>query len=383
MQTTNTVSSTLFPVGVVVLLALQAGCNERPPAVNKNPEEVTVSQPLNEEVVEYAYFTGHVEAVSSVELRARVTGYLDDVFFKDGEIVAKGDKLFEIDQKPYKAAWDQAKAAVSRSEAQLKTASLELNRQKELIVKQSTSQAEFDRASGMAATSAAEVESSKAQLEQAKINLDYTIIKSPIDGRMSRRFVDKGNLVVADKTSLTEVVSIDPIYVYFDVDDNTLLRVQEMIREGKYKSYKEARNPLYVGLPNELGFPHKGIVDFVDNKINAGTGTVTVRGIFDDADHLLTPGLFVRVKAPMGGPRKSLLVNEKAISSDQGQKYVLLVDDKNKVVSQRVRVGNLTDGLRVIEDGLRPTDWVITEGILRVRPGEVVAPKRQSMKRGV
>lgn len=352
------------------------GATERTP---EGPAEVTVSQPLKETIADYVDFTGQLAAVKEVEVRPRVSGYVEKVYFEEGAEVVKDAKLFQIDPRPYKAALEKAKGQLAATRGQLKRFEADLTRAEQLFSQRAVSRADYDKALGNRDEAAGSLDALKAAVDDAQLNLDFTEVLSPIAGRVSKAQIVEGNLAQADKTLLTTVVSVDPVYAYFDVDDDTYLRVKKLIREGKLISPKEAKEPIFLALANEEGLPHKGIIDFVDNKVNPGTGTIQVRGVFPNPDRGLTPGLFVRVRVPLGPPQSALLVAEVALGSDQGQKFVLTVDDKNKVVSRRVKVGRLEGGLRVINEGISATDWVIVEGLQRVRPGETVTPKQEPM----
>jgi len=361
--------------------ALLAGCTgqarpDAPPPV----VQVTVALPIQRDVVDYEDFTGRTEAVESVEIRARVTGYLDRILFEEGAEVKKDAPLFVIDPRPFKADYDRDVAQVAVREANLTYREAELARGKLLVAQKAMSQSNFDEIVAAYGEAAAAVTAAKANTEGAKLNLDFTAIASPIDGRISRAAVTRGNLVKADVTLLTTVVSVDPMYVYFDMDEPTILRVQQSIREGKIKAKDPSKIPVMMGLGNEAGFPHEGTIDFADNRLDPGTGTIRVRGVFTNpkpavGSRVLLPGLFCRVRVPLGDPYPAILVAERALGSDLGQKYVLVVDDKNEVQYRTVQVGRLDSGLRVILVGLQAGERVIVTGLQRVRPGAKVEAK--------
>src|SRR5262249_36643515 len=348
---------------------------------DEEPPEVTVSQPLEEVVSDYIEFTGQLAPIKSVEVRSRVSGYLTKVFFEEGSEVKAGDKLYEIDQRPYKAALDRAKGDVTAGLARLKRYDADLARAESALALRAISRADYDNTVGDRNEIAGTLDSLNAAVKQAQLNLDYTVVTSEIDAVVSKTRLTPGNLVKADNTLLTTVVSVDPIHGYFYVADNTVLRVGRLVRQWNEKYDEKAKPAVFLGLADEEGSPHKGTMDFADNKVTSGTGTILVRGVFPNPDRLLNPGLFMRVRMPLGAPRKSILVSERALGSDQGQKFLLVVDGENKVVSRRVKVGSLNDGLRVIEEGVSPGEWVIVDGLPRVRPGDVVAPKREPMPR--
>jgi len=304
------------------------------------------------------------------------------VNFVDGQNVKKGDMLYEIDPRPYQAALDRAKGDLVRLLAMADKAKADLARSERLRPSGAVSQDEYEQHVANLAVHKASIQSAEAAVRDAQLNLEFTKISSPIDGRVSRTRITEGNLVQpapGDATLLTTVVTTNPIYVYFNVDEHVLLQYQELIfktgQELHPKILKNLRLPVEIGMANEDGFPHAGIIDFADNKIDRNTGTLRTRGVFDNAKEYLTPGLFVRVRTPFGAPHRALLVNERAIGTDQRQKYLLTVDKHDVVEYRRVKVGRLLDGLRVIESGLKPDDLVIVNGLQRARPGSTVQPK--------
>jgi RND family efflux transporter MFP subunit len=350
-----------------------AGCGRAPaqaPALP--PNRVTVSYPLERYVADYVEFTGQTSAVKTVEVRARVWGYLESLHFTEGAMVKQGDLLFQIDPKPYKAVVDQAKGKIAQDNAQLKHNEATYRRYEKLRANGAATAEDIDRVladrDAMKATLAADT----ADLEAKQLDLDYTTIRSPITGRVSRFEVTEGNVVQSGQnggTLLTTIVSVDPMYVYFDVDERTLLSVRRLIGSGSMKNVQESAFPMVVGLADEEGFPHAGLVNFLDNRVDPGTGTLRVRGVFTNHDGLLSPGLFVRCHLPLGDRRRSILVAEEALASDQEQKFVYVVNDANEVSYRPVQTGRLYDGLRVIEGGLSKNDKVVVKGLQRVRPG--------------
>jgi RND family efflux transporter MFP subunit len=365
--------------------AALAGCQGQPAEVAPTaPPVVTVSLPLERPVTDYEDFTGRTEAVESVEIRPRVWGYLAKINFKDGAEVQKGDVLFEIDPRPYQADLDQTEAKVHVAEAQLKYAEAEYKRNMNLRRTNAVSAEDLERSLAQRDSAKAAVTSGQADVAQKKLDLDFTKVIAPISGQASRRQITEGNLVQAGasgSTLLTTIVSTDPVYAYFDIDEQTLLRLQKMVREGKLQSVrmKDAKVPIFLGLANEEGHPHRGFIDFADNTVDPSTGTIRVRGVFDNKERILSPGLFVRIRLPVGDAHKALLVTERALGTDQGQKFLYTVNDKNEVVYRPVQVGAVHDGLRVIERGLAPGERVIVNGLQRVRPGVTVDPKLVDM----
>jgi RND family efflux transporter MFP subunit len=360
-----------FGLGGVFLLGL-AGCNhgaDGGAAVPKaKPVEVEVSPAVVRDVTDYEDFTGRVEAMASIEVRARVTGYLDKALFKEGFDVKEGETLFEIDPRWFKAELDRAEANVAQAEARVKRLTTEFTRSANLLARGAIPPEEYEKVAGDRAEAVAAVKVAEASRATAELNLGYTKVKAPISGLAGRRMIDPGNLVKADDTKLASIVSLDPIYATFDVDERTLLRIRRLIRDGKVKSAREAEVPVLLALADETGFPHAGTINFVDNQVDPATGTLRVRGIFPNPKRLLSPGLFVRVRLPIGAPHEAVVVPEKALGSDQGQKFVYVVDDKDEVAYRKIKVGPLNKGYRVVEDGVTAGERVIVSGLQRVRP---------------
>ena len=337
------------------------------------PVAVIVTEPVEKELADFAEFTGRTDAVESVEIRARVSGYLNKILYKPGSEVEAGTPLFEIDSRPYDAILEQNLGTLATSEASLKQARADMARAQDLHDKKISTQSDYDKAVADLAHAEASVQSSTANVAQAKLNQDFTHVTAPVAGRTSRELITIGNLVNADTTALTTIVSIDPIYAYFDVDERTLLDIQKRIREKKMESARERDDvPIYLGLANETGFPHAGTIDVVDNRVDSGTGTMQIRGRFDNADRVLTPGLFVRIQFQMGPARPRLLVPEQALAQQQGQRYVYVVTPEKKIDRRNVTVGRLDGSMRVIETGLKPGESVVVKGQQRVRPGSEV-----------
>lgn len=339
--------------------------------------EVDVCLPVYREITDFEDFTGQTESVRTIDIRARVTGYLKAVHFKHGAEVKKGDLLFEIDPPYYEAEHARSEGILAQTEARLARLKLDYARAEQNQRTAVITKAEFDLASGDMAEAEANVKTAKAALKIASVNLGYCTIHAPIDGRMSRPNVDPGNLVKADDTmlALTRIVAQDPMWVYFDLDERTMLRLRRLALSGEHASVGEANLPVFIGLADEDDFPHQGVLNFEDNRLDPSTGTLRVRGEFPNADRLLRPGLFVRVRLPIGKASQSLLVPEQAVGTDQGQKFVYVVDADNKVTYRRVKTGKLYEGLRVIADGVLPGERIVTTGIQRVQPGMEVDPK--------
>lgn len=357
--------------------AAAAGCDEDKPAAKKAaPPIVAVTQPVEREITEHEEFTGRTDAVLTVDVRARVTGYLEKVLFKDGEEVKEGDVLFQIDPRQYEADLARNEATVAQAEAHHKRLEADHQRAVKLLARGGIGREEYDKITGDRDEADAAVGIAKAARDMAKLNVEWTKVVAPIGGRLSRRMVDPGNLVKADDTVMTNIVSQDTMYVYFDIDERTLLRLRRLIREGKIKSRQEAQVPILVELADESGYPHRGLIDFSDNKIDPSTGTLRVRGTIENPKpRVLSPGLFVRVQLPIGTPHKALMIPEQALGTDQGRKFLYVVNDQKKVVYRSVKVGWLEEGLRVVLDGLKPGERVVISGVQRVKPGAEVDPR--------
>jgi RND family efflux transporter MFP subunit len=378
------------------------GCNKA--AIDAHvppPPEVLVSTPLDREVTDYEDFTGRTEAENTVEIRARVNGYLKKVYFKDGDLVKKGDLLFQVDPRPYQADVNKNKAALQQAETRLARLNQDFARARTLVGTRAMSREDYDKVAGDRNEALDAASSAKAILDNSQLYLKWTEVRAPINGLLSRRMIDEGNMVKADETALTTVISLDPIYVYFDVDERTLLRLRT-------ENDEENGVQVELGLANEGNrYPHTGTINFQDNRVDSGTGTIRMRGVFKnpkpaDRPRLLSPGLFARIRLPVGKPYRTLLVAERAISTDQGKKFVYLVTSKQEpngtatqyVVERRdIEVGSLhKGGLRAVKAlkktgqppqekivGLAPTDLVVVSGLQRIRPKMEVNPRREDM----
>ena len=361
---------------LLILVFLNSGCKSNEKQQAPPPPKVTVSKPLVREVVEWDEYVGRLEATDSVEVRARVSGYLESIHFDEGEIVDKGQLLFVIDPRPYRAALNRAEGNLEQSRARLDLARSNYERAKKLLDKKIISQEVFDTRSTGLEEARASLQSAQAAVEEAKLNLEFTEVKSPIRGRISREFVTEGNLVNGgnDGTLLTTIVSLDPIHCYFETDERSVLKYMRLSRNGSRLGSGEAATPVYLSLSDEQGFPHKGKMDFIDNRIDPDTGTMTGRAIFPNPDQLLVPGMFARVRVQGSERYKAIQIPEEAIGTDQSQKYVLMVNDKNIVEYKRVELGPVIDGMRVIKEGLGPDDLVVISGLQRARPDSRVEP---------
>ncbi len=364
---------------VLISFLLAGGCKPKSHLVSP-PPAVSVIQPIEREVVEWDEYIGRLESPETVEIRARVSGYLDKIHFKEGKAVKKGDLLFTIDRRPYLAEYDRAEAEHERALSQVELAKNDFERAKRLIATGAISEEDHDTKSKRYASAQAAVRSARATATLAKLNLDYTEIRSPINGRIGRAIVTEGNLISSGvsgsgATLLTTVVSLDPLYCYADTDERAVLKYLQLRREGKRISARDGPIPVELGLGDEAGYPHKGYIDFVDNRIDPNTGTLRGRGVFPNTDHSLSPGFFARVRFPGSGKYSALLVPDRALASDQAQRFVYVVNAENKVEFRPVKTGPIIDGLRVIKEGLQAGERIIVEGLVRVRPGIVVDPK--------
>ena len=363
-----------------------AGCNRaqsQDVAAKPPPPEVFFVLPQVRQVTDHEDFTGSTQAIRTVTIRARVSGYLDKVNFQEGAIVKKDDVLCEIDPRPYQAAYDSSVGTVHLNEAKLKEAKADNVRSKGLgDTPGAISLQDRDKFQAAEEQAMATLETSKANMETAKLNLTYTKVLAPFSGRISQRSVDPGNLVVADTTPISTIVTEDPIYAQFFVDEHTLLRVRRLQEKDKVKSMQDTRPDVQLGLTDETDFPHKGKIDFEDNQVQQQTGTLRLRGIFPNADRLLSPGLFVRIRLPIGEPHQSLIVPEAALGTDQGRKFLYVVDDKNLAQYTPVTIGSeFGEGMRVVTDGLKPNDRVVVTGLQRImKPGQAVTPTPEPTK---
>jgi RND family efflux transporter MFP subunit len=359
-----------------VLLVLALACGDKNTYVPPPPPKVTVSKPLTKPVTDYLEFTGNAAALNTVQLRARVEGFLEKVLFQDGDTVKKGKLLFLIQQDTYEAKLQQAEAQMLAEQAQLEHAETEFARYSRLVKQDAAAQTDVDRWHYERDSRRAGLMAAKAQVALAKLNLSYTKVGAPFDGRVGRHLQDPGALVGAgEHTLLAEINQIDPIYVYFNINEQDLLRV----RGKKPKTAEEERNsryPVYVGLADEADFPHRGYLDFAGISLNATTGTLMLRAIIPNPHGVILPGLFARVRAPAAEAKEALLLPEVAIGYDQMGPYIRVVNDKNVVESRQVKLG-VQDGVnRVILEGLTGDDWVVVSGLLRAIPGRQVTPER-------
>jgi RND family efflux transporter MFP subunit len=367
----------IIAVFAAVCLTL-VDCRKKDSGKPPPPLPVNVVTVIEKEVNEWDEFTGRLEAVESVEIRPRVSGYITEIHFEAGAILKKGDLLYVIDPRPYQADYDRAAAEVDRMESQLKLAQIELNRAKELRDKNTISVSEFDQKAATYQGSVAAKSSAEAAKNSAALNLEFTQIKSPIDGRVSDARITLGNLVqpgAGPESVLTTVVSIDPIYAKVDADENAVLKYVKLSEEGKRVSARTAKIPAWVELGNETDFPHEGVVDFVDNRLDPGTGTVRARVVLKNWNpSFITPGLFVRVRISGATPYRAALVADKVISSQQGLKYAFVVKPDNTVDRRNLETGSMFEGKRIVKSGLKDGEKVVSTRLQLLQAGMEVTP---------
>jgi RND family efflux transporter MFP subunit len=353
------------------------GAQSAPP-----PPQVSVAKVLERRVKDWDEFTGRLQAVETVEIRPRVSGYIDKVAFTEGGQVKRGDLLFVIDPRPYQADTDRAAADLKRYKTSLDLARIELARVQRLKDSGAVSEEELDERRSTVAQAEANSAGAAAALEAATLNLNFTRVTSPITGRVSRAEVTRGNLVTGGSnggTLLTSVVSTDPMYLYFEGDEQAYLRYGQMARSGERPSSRDVATPVQVGLANEEGFPHTGKVDFVDNQLNPQTGTIRARAVLDNKDGLYTPGMFARVQLLGSSEYAAILIDDRAVNTDQNQKYVLLLEANNQVAYRRIKLGRVVDGLRIVREGLQAGDVIVVNGAQRAHPGITVTPQTVTM----
>lgn len=373
-----------FHLALLLLAAAgpwSAGCRKSPeakPATALTPP-VSVALPVARKVSEWDEFSGHLASPEAVQIRPRVSGYIDKIHFKEGGAVKRGDLLVTIDPRPYQATVDRLQAELGSAKARVELARGEAKRAEGLAATKAISTDTYEQRRVSAVQAEEAVRSAEAGLTAARLDLEFTEVRSPITGRISNARVTAGNLVVggssATATLLTTVVSLDPLYCYFDADEASVLRYRQMHREGKRTAAMFAPVPAEMGLGNEQGYPHKGEIDFVDNEMNPATGTIRARAVFANPDQLMAPGFFARIRVPGAGEYEAVLIRDSAVSSDQGRLFVLIVDAENKTVYRPIKTGPIVDGLRVVREGLQPNDQVIVAGLMSARPGMTVVPQ--------
>jgi RND family efflux transporter MFP subunit len=363
------------------LLALQ-GCSKAPPP-SPGPPDVTVAKVISKRIKDWDEYTGRFQAIDTVEVRPRVSGYVDQRLFHEGQFVKKDDVLLIIDPRPYQADYDRAKAGLELSKSQRELAKLEAARVQKLKDSGAVSREELDERLSTLNQQEASVAAAKAALDNAALQLSFTKVRAPVDGRVSREEVTRGNLVTGGNnggTLLTTIVSVDPIYVYFEGDENAYLHYNQLAREGERPSSRDVRNPVRVGLANEEGFPHEGYMDFVDNQLDSRTGTIRARAVLENKQGQFTPGMFARVQLLGSGEYDAILIEDRAVGTDQSQSFVLVLGADNKLEYRAIQPGRIVaGGLRIVRQGLKPEDVVVVSGLQRVRPGAQVKPNMVTM----
>jgi RND family efflux transporter MFP subunit len=372
---------TAICLSLSTLLALE-GCGQNSPPAPP-PPEVGVAKVISKRIQDWDEFTGRFQAIDTVEVRPRASGYIEQVLFREGQAVKKDDVLVIIDPRPYQADYDRAKAGLELAKSQQELASLEAARVQTLKDSGAVSREELDERLSNLNQQQASVAGAKAALANAALMLSFTKVRAPFDGRASRAEVTRGNLVTGGNnggTLLTTIVSVDPIYVYFEGDENTYLRYNQLAREGGRPSSRDARNPVRIGLSNEQGFPHEGYMDFVDNQLDVRTGTIRARAVLDNKQGQFTPGMFARVQLLGSGEYDAILIEDRAVGTDQSQNFVLVVGPDNKLEYRAIEAGRiLAGGLRIVRKGLKADDVVVVSGLQRVRPGAQVKPNMLTM----
>ena len=341
------------------------------------PAQVTVSQPLVRDVVAWDEYTGHLQSPEAVNVVARVSGFIEQVSFKEGALVHKGDVLFTIDDRPFRADLETKQAATLKDQAQVTLARLQLNRFADLLQRKVVAQQDFDSNKANSQQAEAQMSADKAAEDVAKLNLEWTRVTAPIDGRISRILVNAGNLInggAGQATVLTTLVSIDPIYCYVPIPEATFLQYQGFAAKNDGKGVRDARIPCFVRLENETSFTHEGFIDFIDNSLDPTTGTIQARGVISNPDGSLTPGLFASMRVAGSGPHQAILVPDAAVNTDQNEHFLLIIGQDNVANARPVKLGELFGGLRAISDGLHPGEQVVVNGLLQTRPGSKVVP---------
>ena len=372
-----------LPAGPLLIAVALVACSENKPAAQAPPPPtVTVAKPTKRSVVDYDEYVGRFVAINAVEVRAHVSGYLDQVNFQDGQMVKQGDLLFTIDKRPFQNTLDQARANLAQAQASLAFADADLKRGQQLVRDKTITEQTFDQRTQALRAGQASVAANQALVRQAELDVEFTELRAPIDGRIGDRRVSPGNLVTGgtagSTTLLATIVSVDPIRMEFTVDEQALLRYERVFGGGKDLASRAAKTPVKLKLIDEPDFTHEGRIDFVDNAISATSGTIRGRAVFSNPDVLFTPGMFGRIQVPGSQPYEALLVPDAAIGSDQVRKFVYVVGPDNSVTQKYITLGQLVDRtLRVVKSGLTADDTIIVNGLMRVRPNIKVTPQEQ------
>lgn len=363
-----------------VLLTMSTGCNRKATQQKPTPPTVTVAPVEKKEIVEWDEFTGRIEPVESVEVRPRVSGYIQEVRFQSGQLVKKGDVLFVIDPRWHQATFDQRQAEFEQAKVRLDNARREAGRTTQLLANKAISVEESDARQSRYQETKAALLATQAALDSAKLDLEYTQVRAPIDGRVSRALLTEGNYVsgvAGGATVLTTLVSVDPVYAYADIDENSLLRFNALANAKKLDTDGHGKIPVELQLADEPDFVHRGYIESFNNRLDPNTGSILLRAVFPNSDGRVVPGLFARIRVPLSERHPALLVEERAIGTDQAQKFVLTLTTTNTVAYQSVKLGPTIEGKRVVRSGLQGNEEIVVNGLQRVRPGMPVAPQAQ------
>src|SRR5438477_5121266 len=369
-----------LPLALGMTLVLFAGCSRPNAQQSPPPPTVTVAPPERRDMIEWDEFTGRTEAVESVEVRPRVSGYIQEVRFQSGQLVSKGDVLFVIDPRWHQAEFDRRQAEFEQARVRLDNARREADRTPQLLANKAISIEESDARQARHQEAKAALQAAQAALDSARLDLEYTQVRAPIDGRVSRALLTEGNYVsgVAGATTvLTTLVSVDPIYVYADIDENSLLKFNALAQARKLETNGAGKIPVELQLADERDFPHRGYIESFDNHLNPNTGSILLRAVFPNTDGRVVPGLFARIRVPLSDRHPALLVEERAIGTDQAQKFVLALTSTNTVAYRSVKLGPAVQGKRIVRAGLAEGDKIVVNGLQRVRPGMPVAPQQE------
>ncbi|MEL6312513.1 MAG: efflux RND transporter periplasmic adaptor subunit [Pseudomonadota bacterium] len=375
MMTHIRISILQFQNSVLSVLLIALLLIPLPAVAQQQAFPVDVAKPLVRTIVDWDEYTGRFEAVQRVEIRPRVSGYIDEILFRDGQLVKKGDLLMRIDPRPFQTTLDSAKAQLASAEAEQRRTRIELERGQELVESGALSVQVLDERLAASLRADAEIVIAEAAIRSAELNVEFTEVRAPFDGRISDRAVNIGALVVENNSVVTTLIATDPIYLEFTGSEADFLKYSRLSLNGNRESSRNAANPVEARLIDEKGWPHKGVMNFVDNELDPGSGTIRARAIFDNPDEFLTPGLFARLRIIGSGEYEALLLPDEAILSDQARKIVLVVDGEGMVGARVVELGPLHQGLRVIRSGITAKDTVIVNGVLRARPGGQVVPE--------